>query len=134
MKAVVADKGTCSFCPPKQTEDDVVAKTREQLNYYFSDQNLRRDKFLLSRTGPDGTGFVSVDELQNFNRLKSIVSGSSLSVAEVVLVAAAMSDLLEVSSDHRIRRKQPLKEHSRTTRKSFDRPDSKYLLVCGGHG
>ena len=40
----------------------------EQLSFYFTDANLRRDRFLLRMTGPRGTGPVDVDCLLRFNR------------------------------------------------------------------
>mmetsp|Transcript_46346 Transcript_46346/g.89296 ORF Transcript_46346/g.89296 Transcript_46346/m.89296 type:complete len:500 (-) Transcript_46346:387-1886(-) len=99
------------FHPPRKQEDDVIAEAYAQLSYYFSQSNLRRDKFLLSRTGPDGIGFVAIHDFETFNRMKAIVAESNMSVAEAVLAAAALSDLLEISSDcSSIRRRQPLED------------------------
>jgi len=108
---MLAGPSATSCPPPARQEDDVIAKTRTQLVYYFSDKNLRHDKFLLSRTGRDGTAFVAIHEFENFNRLKGIVADSTMSVGEAVLAAAAFSDSLEASSDCLcIRRRRPLEE------------------------
>eukprot|EP00928_Gymnodinium_smaydae_P015910 TRINITY_DN15918_c0_g1_i1.p1 TRINITY_DN15918_c0_g1~~TRINITY_DN15918_c0_g1_i1.p1 ORF type:complete len:556 (+),score=62.37 TRINITY_DN15918_c0_g1_i1:100-1767(+) len=96
---------------PDSQAGDVAAKTCAQLNYYFSKKNLRRDRFLLSLVGPDGSGYVAAEKFENFNRLKSIVCGSGFSVPAAVLAAANISELLEVSVDgSSIRRRTPLQQ------------------------
>ena len=53
---------------PKETLDAV----RKQIEYYFSDSNFRRDKFLKAKVGEDADGFVQLSVLSTFNRLKEM--------------------------------------------------------------
>ena len=46
----------------------------EQLGFYFSDANLRRDRFMKQHVGRDGTGKMSVETLGSFNRVKAITT------------------------------------------------------------
>ncbi|XP_076811556.1 la-related protein 7-like [Clavelina lepadiformis] len=45
---------------------------KEQVEFYFSDANLARDKFLANHVGPDGTNFMPLNLLTTFNCLKEI--------------------------------------------------------------
>jgi len=75
-----------------------------QLGFYFSESNLRRDRFLLRLTGADGTGGVPVATLATFNRV------AALTTDEAVLARALRSiDSLVVSDDGAsVRRAKPL--------------------------
>ena len=46
----------------------------EQVAFYFSDANLRRDKFLRKHVGEKGTGAVAVSLLATFNRVKQLMA------------------------------------------------------------
>eukprot|EP00308_Calcidiscus_leptoporus_P018446 CAMPEP_0119379734 /NCGR_PEP_ID=MMETSP1334-20130426/53935_1 /TAXON_ID=127549 /ORGANISM="Calcidiscus leptoporus, Strain RCC1130" /LENGTH=55 /DNA_ID=CAMNT_0007399333 /DNA_START=90 /DNA_END=254 /DNA_ORIENTATION=+ len=46
----------------------------EQLGFYFSDANLRKDKFLRSHTGKAGTGQVRVSLLAAFRRVRALTT------------------------------------------------------------
>ena len=52
----------------------------EQLSFYFSDANLRRDRFLLNHTGQNGLGEVAISTLASFNRVKALTTDESLIV------------------------------------------------------
>ena len=43
-----------------------------QVNYYFSDENLLRDEYL--RRQMDGEGWISIELLATFNRLRSLTT------------------------------------------------------------
>lgn len=88
--------------------DKDLSPIRRQLEYYFSDSNLPRDKFLRAKTEENEDGFVDIDTLLTFTRLKSLS-------ATATSVAAAVSDssLLALSPDStRIRRTTPLPSQS----------------------
>uniref|UniRef100_A0A7S0AMF2 HTH La-type RNA-binding domain-containing protein n=1 Tax=Pyrodinium bahamense TaxID=73915 RepID=A0A7S0AMF2_9DINO len=96
---------------PGTYEDQWIFKTQQQIEYYFSNKNLASDVYLLKVTGPCGTGFVSVDELSNFNRLKQISRDSGMQIKGLVHAAATRSPLLAVSDDGAcVRRLEPLPE------------------------
>ena len=66
----------------------------EQCAFYFSDSNLRRDKFLQRSVGKDGVGAVAVDTLATFNRVKQQTTDR-----EVLLTALRAVPGLAVSED-----------------------------------
>ncbi len=79
----------------KSMADAKMSALRDQLAFYFSDANLRKDRYLLQLTGPRGTGEVRIRELSSFNRVKALV-GDDL---EAVCTALRQVPALEVSDD-----------------------------------
>ena len=79
-------------------------KLRNQVEFYFSDSNLPRDKFLRARVDADPEGYVDLQLIVTFKRMKQLNA-----TAEKVAAALAGSELVEVSPDgQRVRRKKPL--------------------------
>lgn len=64
-----------------------------QVNYYFSDENLLRDEYL--RRQMDGEGWISIELLATFNRLRSLTTDLHL-IGEVraLFVAAIWNTTL----------------------------------------
>lgn len=103
----------------KATEEEALASTEEtttpenvskleasiirQLEYYFGDANLARDKFLLEQITKD-EGWVPVDVLLTFKRLKSLSEDK-----KVIVDAIEKSDegLIEISEDREKLRRHP---------------------------
>ncbi|XP_023023803.2 la autoantigen-like [Leptinotarsa decemlineata] len=84
---------------------DLEKKIIQQIEYYFGDFNLRRDKFLKEKIGED-EGWVTLEVLLTFKRL------SSLSTDEEVIAAAvekSENKLVELSEDRRKIRRNPEK-------------------------
>ena len=69
------------------TRDAAVVK---QLDFYFSDSNYPRDKFLRTRAESDKEGMIGIDAFKNFKRLNEILGQPDLSMAQFVdaIVAA----------------------------------------------
>lgn len=89
-----------------------------QLEYYFGDANLARDKYLLEQISKD-EGWVSLDILLTFKRLKALSEDK-----QVIVNAIEKSDegLIEVSEDRqKLRRhpERPLPEQNEETRKDI---------------
>lgn len=89
-----------------------------QLEYYFGDANLARDKYLLEQISKD-EGWVSLDVLLTFKRLKALSEDK-----QVIVNAIEKSDegLIEVSEDRqKLRRhpERPLPEQNEETRKDI---------------
>lgn len=79
-------------------------KLRTQVEFYFSDSNLPRDKFLRSRVEADPGGYVDLQLIVTFKRMRE-ANATVAAVAE----ALAGSELVELSADKlRVRRKKPL--------------------------
>ncbi|GJQ12451.1 hypothetical protein GpartN1_g4242.t1 [Galdieria partita] len=85
-------------------EASLEDKIRNQVEFYFSDSNLPRDKFLRSKTGESGDGYVDLDIIASFKRLKSLTTDISL-----IRIALENSNLLELNETKtKLRRKSPL--------------------------
>ena len=83
---------------------NAAASARNQVEYYFSDANLRRDGFLRDRITADAGGWVALSLIVSFNRIARM--GLS---AEEVADALIASKELEVDRDAlRVRRQRPL--------------------------
>ena len=101
------------------TPDAVVARLQKQLEYYFSDANLRRDAHLkgLAGAGDDSTlrAWVDLEHVLAFARARAILNDDGEPAAKraktipaVALDAARASSALELSEDAtKIRRAQP---------------------------
>lgn len=71
---------------------ETAAKICKQVEFYFSVHNLPRDKFL--KANMDGEGWVSLEVMLKFNRLRAISDSS-----DVIAAALASSDVMVVSDD-----------------------------------
>lgn len=94
---------------------DAEASIIRQVEYYFSDPNLARDKFLIAETKKDD-GWVSFVVLLTFKRLAALSTDATV-IANALVRSA--DDLLQVSKDRlRVRRNpaRPLPEQNEKTR------------------
>ncbi|CAN8073999.1 unnamed protein product [Agarophyton chilense] len=94
---------------PSQTENvkqiDLEA-IRTQIEYYFSDSNLPRDKFLRAKTEENEKGYVPIPVLLSFKRLEAL--GANV---QNVIQAVTGSELIGLDKAHTsIRRLVPLPE------------------------
>lgn len=80
-------------------------KVAEQIEYYFGDHNLPRDKFLKEQLQLDD-GWVPLETMLKFNRLKSLTSEVSV-IVEALL--KSQTGLLDVSEDKTKIRRNPNK-------------------------
>ncbi|XP_011169375.2 la protein homolog [Solenopsis invicta] len=103
----------------KATEEEpseaLLAKIKAQVEYYFSNANMQRDKFLIEQTKLD-EGWIPMSIMLNFKMLAALSKN-----ANVILKALETSDLIEISEDKKkIRRspKHPLPEYNEEYRKA----------------
>lgn len=94
-------------------ERDII----RQIEYYFSENNMRRDKFLISKVGETEEGWVDISVLLTFNRLKALTE-------DVKVITAAMdkspNGTVQISEDRlKLRRHpdNPLPEFNEARRK-----------------
>ena len=81
---------------------------RNQVEFYFSDSNFRNDKFLKEKAAEDDEGFVSIETLLTFNKLKALTTDP-----KEVAKAVEDSKVVVVSDDGlRVRRVTPLAEEN----------------------
>ena len=55
-------------------DDPTVLLLSEQIGFYFSDANLRKDKFLIERTGRRGVDGVALTTFLDFPRVKALAA------------------------------------------------------------
>ncbi|CAI8590844.1 unnamed protein product [Vicia faba] len=85
--------------------DDLKLKIIKQVEYYFSDENLPTDKYLLSLVRRNKEGFVPIQVIASFRKTKKLTP-------DQLFIAAALkeSSLLVVSGDgKRVKRLNPLR-------------------------
>ena len=67
---------------------------KRQIEFYFSDSNFRKDAFLRGQAQADPNGYVTIQVLLTFNKLKALTT-------DVAVVADVMKDseVVDVSAD-----------------------------------
>jgi hypothetical protein len=90
-----------------------LAQIRGQVEYYFSDKNLKKDKFMKKQLAQSQvSGFVALDVLAGFNRMKALGGGTPLEPC-VIADALESSEKLVLSDDRAsVRRSEPLPSSS----------------------
>ena len=92
---------TSSACTAAALSADVAGKVVKQVEFYFSDVNLPKDKFLQAEISKSTDGWVSLKIICSFSRMRALTEDSA-AVAEAL---KASSDLIEVSeSGEEVRR------------------------------
>ncbi|KAL4442520.1 hypothetical protein ABPG77_005104 [Micractinium sp. CCAP 211/92] len=110
---------------------DAVTKDRlrQQIEFYFSDSNLPRDKFLQEKVAADADGYVDIALLSIFQRVRGLLKSTVNDVAKVPeQTVADVADALEGSSSlalsadrKRVRRAAALKEADEVAREVDER-------------
>ena len=102
---------------------------KNQVEFYFSDENLAHDKFFHELISSDTHGFVSLEAILKCQRIKNLKA-----TKESVLEAVATSELVEVSTDKEsIRRAKnkslPLLQVKKSKKNQAIEPQVKILSV-----
>lgn len=113
------DDASPESTPEKSSNSKLESDIIRQVEYYFGDANLRRDKFLLEQIGKDEDGWVPFSVLLTFKRLAALSTD-----IEVIANALMKSEegLVEISEDKtKIRRhpEKPIPEHNEERRKEI---------------
>lgn len=88
----------------KPPENDLIQKLIAQIEYYFSDENLEKDAFLLKHVRRNKMGYVSVKLLTSFKKVKHLTRDWRTTAH-----ALKYSDMLELNDDNRkVRRNTPV--------------------------
>ena len=72
----------------------LVRDIKEQVEFYFSDANLNRDKFLQGFVGQNGNNYIALELLLTFNQLQHL--GADINLLQK---AIKLSDQLQLSDD-----------------------------------
>ncbi|KAK1378455.1 Translation initiation factor eIF-2B subunit delta [Heracleum sosnowskyi] len=102
-KPVVEKKKSKSVALP----DDLRHKIIKQVEYYFSDENLKTDTYLMNYVTKDKDGYVPISVIASFRKLKKLAPERSLIVAAL----KDSSQLVLSSSKKNVRRLNPLPFH-----------------------
>jgi lupus La protein len=91
-----------------------AAKMKRQIEFYFSDANFPRDKFLLAQTKESKDGFIPLSVLTTFNRVKAITTN-----VPQIRAAIGDSDVVVFSEDgSKVKRKHPVPENLNTDQRT----------------
>ena len=98
-----------SAAPPAAAEP--ARSIKRQIEYYFSESNFQRDKFLMAEVAKSEEGWVALSVIASFNKIRQLVP-----TADVAVIAAALKDseMLDVSEDGKSVRRPHLKPRSVT--------------------
>jgi lupus La protein len=84
----------------------LLAKIKKQVEFYFGDGNYARDKFLQAEAAKNADGWIKLDVIASFNRLKTM--GATI---ERIQEAVKDSPIVELSGDGTdIKRKLPVQD------------------------
>ncbi|XP_053906468.1 la-related protein 6 [Cuculus canorus] len=87
-------------------DQQLVQRIVSQVEFYFSDENLAKDTFLLKHIQKNKMGFVSIKLLTSFKKVKYLTRDWRLT-----LYALQFSELLEVNKEGtKVRRRVPIPE------------------------
>jgi hypothetical protein len=78
-----------------EDRESLLSKVRVQVDFYFDDANFVKDKWLQTESKKDPEGFVSLDKLLTFNKLKALVGDDK----SLVVTAVADSSVVTLSAD-----------------------------------
>jgi lupus La protein len=87
------------------TDSTEAKKLKQQIEFYFSDSNFPRDKFLRNKAA-ENDGWVPIEVIATFNKVKQISTD-----VDFISKVLRTSEVLQVSEDgKRVRRLAPLPE------------------------
>ena len=98
--------------PYEEPDDDLCEKIVQQVEFYFSDANITKDKFLLKHVKRNKEGFVSLKLISSFKRVKHLTKDWR----QVAAAIERKSEKLEVNDlKTKVRRLDELPEYDETT-------------------
>jgi hypothetical protein len=98
--------------PFSEPDDDLCEKITQQVEFYFSDANITKDKFLLKHVKRNKEGFVSLKLISSFKRVKHLTKDWR----QVAFAIKKCSNRLEVNDlETKVRRLEELPPYDETT-------------------
>merc|ERR1711997_950760 len=98
--------------PYEDPDDDLCEKIVTQVEFYFSDANITKDKFLLKHVKRNKEGFVSLKLISSFKRVKNLTKDWR-QVAEAIERKSVRLEVNDVKT--KVRRLDALPEYDETT-------------------
>lgn len=102
------------FDPSVREESDDPEEIRKQVEFYFSDANVVRDKFLFNQIGGSENRSIPISVIHSFKRMRRFQPLSA------VIAALKESEVLEVVKEDEIQRKVPLSQEIGTNFEDVD--------------
>ncbi|XP_064643691.1 la-related protein 7-like [Lineus longissimus] len=93
---------------PRKRFKKLFAQVQQQMEFYFSDANLNKDRFMTKLVAESESGKIGLDVFMKFNRIKSLCTDE-----EMLAKALRKSRLLEVN-EKSVQRKIPFKPREKT--------------------
>jgi len=87
------------------TGPENAKKVIRQVEYYFGDSNMQRDKFLQDEVAKDAEGWVPLTTMLKFKRLGDLVNGEAGAI--VKSLKESNNNLVEIASDETKIRRNP---------------------------
>merc|ERR1719367_693390 len=98
--------------PYEEPDEDLCEKIVAQVEFYFSDANITKDKFLLKHVKRNKEGFVSLKLISSFKRVKHLTKDWR-QVAEAIERKSSKLEVNDVKT--KVRRLEALPEYDETT-------------------
>lgn len=109
--SAVPHKSENEDIPFVKPDEDLTKRIVDQVEFYFSDENIVKDAFLLKHVKRNKEGFVSLKLISSFKRVKHLSKDW-----RVVAFALAKSEKLQINEQGtKIRRVDPLPAYDQTT-------------------
>ncbi|VDH92774.1 La-related protein 7 [Mytilus galloprovincialis] len=102
--AETLDTETTKDKKPRKRMKALYGRIKQQMEFYFSDSNLNRDRFMKKQIVDAEDGYISLDIFLRFNKIKDMTLDAS-----VIASALKKSKLLQVSEDgSKVKRTKPV--------------------------
>lgn len=97
--AAAPKQATASFLESQQ--ENIEKAIRRQIEYYFSDTNFPKDKYLQKKCGEHPEGYIHLKDVMSFNKMRKLTK-----TPEQVVAALEGSTVVEFSEDGKFIRKR----------------------------
>jgi len=98
--------------PVEPPSEDLIQKIVDQVEFYFSDENILKDAFLLKHVRRNKQGFVSLKLITSFKRIKSLTKDYRV----VAIALRTNAKKLEVNAEGtKVKRVDPLPDYDETS-------------------
>jgi len=117
MEEVAAQEPVTQIKAEEVVSPEVVQKVLKQIQYYFSDSNFVKDKFLKEAASKDADGWIGLDIVTDFPRVKQL---ANIDTIRQILKDSPESASYVLSNDGtRIKRAHPLPEEDTSDRRTI---------------
>ena len=117
---------------PSKADEVKAAAVLRQVNFYFSDENFRKSKYLRGQAGKNDAGFISLALITGFARMQEL--GASVEFVAATMREQAGSGVVVSSDGQQIRRRVPLQVEPGVGEDHTTVPETKVGAIIGKGG